>query len=385
MIKKLILFLSYIVLLFNSNLWSNENNNRELKIGLLAPFSGEYKNLGNSLLFSIQLALDEIGDKNIKIIPRDSGTENKEKLIIATNEIIEAGAKVIIGPASSNNFEELNKFKDIIFISLSNKDPNIKGNVISIGISLESQIRALEKFIKNEKRNKTLIVYPKNKNTKFVDEKVKNIKLKNYKIFKYNPDPKILTGQIEKLTNYNQRKKNLESRKKLLENKDDIKSQNEFKELEQRYTLGKVDFDSILIIDFGSSLKSVLASLQFSDVDDKEVLFTTVNQWFDKSIFYKNSVKNLYYPSVNYKNFNKYNKRYTDTFGTEPNEITILAYDALGLIYYIWKKNGSIESINDFFIKGKIKGKIGVFNFNKNRVTQELKIYKTEDNSFIEN
>jgi ABC-type branched-subunit amino acid transport system substrate-binding protein len=218
MIKKLILFLSYIVLLFNSNLWSNENNNRELKIGLLAPFSGEYKNLGNSLLFSIQLALDEIGDKNIKIIPRDSGTENKEKLIIATNEIIEAGAKVIIGPASSNNFEELNKFKDIIFISLSNKDPTIKGNVISIGISLESQIRALEKFIKNEKRNKTLIVYPKNKNTKFVDEKVKNIKLKNYKIFKYNPDPKILTGQIEKLTNYNQRKKNLESRKKLLEN-----------------------------------------------------------------------------------------------------------------------------------------------------------------------
>ena len=373
------------MLLFNSNLWSNENNNKELKIGLLAPFSGEYKNLGNSLLFSIQLALDEIDDRNIKIIPRDSGTENKEKLTTATNEIIEAGVKVIIGPASSNNFKELNKYKDIIFISLSNKDPTIKENIISIGISLESQIKALEKFIKNEKKTRTLIMYPKNEHTSFIDEKVKNIKLKNYKIFRYNPDPKILTGEIEKLTNYNQRKRNLELRKKLLENKEDIKSQNEFKELEQRYTLGKVDFDSILIIDFGSSLKSVLASLQFSDVDDKEVLFTTVNQWFDKSIFYKNSVKNLYYPSVNYKNFNKYNKRYTDTFGTEPNEITILAYDALGLIYYIWKKNGSIESINDFFIKDKIKGKIGVFNFNKNKVSQELNIYRTKDNSFIKN
>ena len=113
MIKKLILFLSYIVLLFNSNLWSNENNNRELKIGLLAPFSGEYKNLGNSLLFSIQLALDEIGDKNIKIIPRDSGTENKEKLIIATNEIIEAGAKVGLIATDATTIDYVREHSDL--------------------------------------------------------------------------------------------------------------------------------------------------------------------------------------------------------------------------------------------------------------------------------
>ena len=44
-------------------------------------------------------------------------------------------------------------------------------------------------------------------------------------------------------------------------------------------------------------------------------------------------------------------------------EITILAYDALGLIYYAWKKNGQINSINDFSFKNKIKGKIGTFSF----------------------
>ena len=36
-----------------------------LKIGLLAPLSGEYKELGNSILYSLQLALKEINDKNI--------------------------------------------------------------------------------------------------------------------------------------------------------------------------------------------------------------------------------------------------------------------------------------------------------------------------------
>ena len=89
MIKKIIIILSHILILFNINVWSLANST-ELKIGLLAPFSGEYKNLGNSLLFSTQLALDETNDENIKVIPRDSGSGNKEQLNRAIKEIIDS-------------------------------------------------------------------------------------------------------------------------------------------------------------------------------------------------------------------------------------------------------------------------------------------------------
>ena len=215
-------------------------------------------------------------------------------------------------------------------------------------------------------------------------KKKKKNQIKNYKIFKYSPDPKVLTGEIEKLTNYSQRKINLKSRIKILEGKDDEQSKKELIKLEQRYTLGKVNFDSVIIIDFGNSLKSVLGSLVFQDVNENSVLFTTVNQWFDESIFYENSVKSLYYPSVNFKNFKKYNNDYLNNFKISPNEITILAYDALGLIYYIWKKNGRIKSISDFFVKEKIRGKIGSFRFDNGKVYQDLKIYKVEDKKFIE-
>ncbi len=384
MIKITIIFLSYILIFFNTYLLSNENIG-EIKIGLLAPFSGKYKNLGDSLLLSTQLALDEIGDKKIKIIPRDSGSDNKEKLNRAVKEIIDSGAKIILGPPDSSGFEELYKYNEAIFISLSNKEPRIQENIISIGISLESQINAIEKFIKEKKKSKTIIMYPKNEYTELIDKKVKKIKLKNYKIFKYDSDPKILTGEIEKLTNYSQRKRNLEYRKKLLEEKEDEASKRELAKLEQIYTLGKVNFDSVIIIDFGNSLKSVLASLVFADIDDEKILFTTVNQWFDESIFYENSVKNLYYPSVNFKNFKEYNNKYFSTFNLQPNEITILAYDAIGLIYYVWKKNNGIESINNFFIKDKIKGKIGNFAFQEGKISQELIIYKTQNKTFIKN
>ena len=362
MIKSIIAILFYISIFFNSNLMCDENT-KELKIGLLAPFSGIYKNLGDSLLLSTQLALNELNNKKIIIIPRDSGSNDKEKLNTAIQEIISSGAKIIIGPPDSQDFEEIKKYKDTIFISLSNKESKIENNIISIGISLESQMRTIEDFIIKQKKKKTVIMYPKNEYTKFIDERIKSTKLKNYKIFKYNPDPKVLTGEIEKLTNYTKR---------------------ELSRLEQKYTLGKVNFDSVIIIDFGNSLKSVLASLVFADVNEEDVLFTTVNQWFDESIFYENSVKSLYYPSINFDNFKKHNNKYYKTFQLYPNEITILAYDALGLIYYVWNKNKGINSINDFFLKEKIKGKIGNFNFNDKKVTQELKIYKAENKKFKE-
>ena len=91
----------------------------------------------------------------------------------------------------------------------------------------------------------------------------------------------------------------------------------------------------------------------------------------------------MYYPSVNYKEFKKYNEKYFKKFNIYPNEITILTYDALGLIYYAWKKNGSINSINNFSFKNKIKGKIGTFSFKNGKVIQELDIYKTDKQKFI--
>jgi hypothetical protein len=383
MIKIIITFLSYIFLIFNTSLTASGNDGN-LKVGLLAPFSGEYKSLGESLLLATQLALDEIDSDNIIIIPRDSGSDNKKKLNTAIKEIIDSGAKVIIGPMTSSSFDEVEKYKNTIFISLSNKKPKISSNLINIGISLESQLEAIKQLLHNEKRKKTVILYPKNEYEKFVDEKIKLIKLNNYRVFKYSSDPRVLTGEIEKLTNYSQRKRNLEARKNILSKQDDEKSKRELEILERLFTLGSVNFDSVIVIDFGSSLKSVLSSLVYTDVDDKTVLISTVNQWFDESIFRENLIETLYFPSVDIKNFKKYNENYFKSFGFKPDKITILAYDALGLIHYVWKKNNGINNINDFFIKEKIKGKIGTFEFKDKKVSQELKIYKTDKNKFKE-
>ena len=375
------IIISYLLIFFNYNLLGNEPN-KILKIGLLVPLSGEYKELGDSFLYSLQLALEEVDDSNVFIVPRDSGFKDKKKINKIIKKFKDQKINVVIGPISFDDFDEVRKYNDMIFISPSNILPDFSNNIISIGISLESQLLAINKFLKKQKKNRTVILYPKNQYTDFIEKKLKNLNLNNVKQFKYSPNPEVLTGEIEILTNYSQRKKNLELRKKMFTDKEDEKSLKELDKLEQLYTLGDVNFDSVIIIDFGNNLKSVLTSLIYTDVNPDKILITTVNQWFDESIFYENTIRNLYYPSINYKEFKKYNNNYFKKFKTYPNEITILSYDALGLIYYTWKKNQGIKSINDFSFKNKIKGKIGTFSFKDKRVIQELEIYKTDKNKF---
>ena len=137
--KKIVSALLYIIFFFNSNLLKAENS-EVLKVGLLAPLTGEYKELGNSLLYSLQLALEEINDENILIIPRDTGFKDKKKLNTAIQEIISKGANVIIGPISNEDFIEVKKYSNVTFISPSNIRPEFSNNIISVGISLESQL-----------------------------------------------------------------------------------------------------------------------------------------------------------------------------------------------------------------------------------------------------
>ena len=104
--SKIFLSIFYILFVFNSNLFSDENN-KSLKVGLIAPLSGPYSEIGNSLLYSLQLALEEINDKNVIIVPRDSGYKNNEKLHSAINEIKTQGVKIIIGPTTFDEFDEV--------------------------------------------------------------------------------------------------------------------------------------------------------------------------------------------------------------------------------------------------------------------------------------
>ena len=292
------------------------------------------------------------------------------------------GINVVIGPLFFESLERLNEVNNITFISLTNKTQKIPKNVISFGINIKSQIEALKKYFKKIEVTRTLLLSPK---TQFINqtEIIENSELKFYRAFFYDTSPKKITNEIEKLTKYKERKKDLQRRIKILEKSDLYKDKQELKKLEQMHTLGKVSFDSALVVDFGERLKSVLTSFMFSDISSKEVNFFTLNQWFDETFFNENALQNLHFPAINLKNLKKFRKKYLKEYKEEPNQVSILAYDAVGLIYYCWKNNDGQFNYNQLYNKNGFKGLHGKFVISNNLSSQQLQVYKVSKKKFI--
>ena len=380
--------ITYLLFTINSiaiNQNSTENNlenEKILRIGILLPLSGEFQNIGESFLKAIQLALNDISNKNIKIYLKDSKA-NSLNTYQAAKEFEEMGIKIVIGPIFHESLERLGEVSTITFISLTNKTHKIPKNTIAFGINIESQIDALKKYFNEIKVSKTILLSPKSEFTYQSESVAKKDELKFYRTYKYDVNAKKITEEIEKITRYRERKKDLERRIKILEKSDLYKHKQELKQLEQMHTLGKVSFDSVVIIDFGERLKSVLTSFMFSDVSSNEVNFFTINQWFDESFFNENAMQNLHFPAIDLKNLKKFKNKFSKVFEEEPSKVSILAYDALGLIYYCWFNNNFQFKSEQLYNKDGFKGLHGEFVIENNASKQKLKIYKISEKKFI--
>jgi len=387
--KKLFIFsiLTYLFFTINSSaLFHNSNediaeNEKILKIGVLLPLSGKFQDIGQSFLKAIQLALFDLGNENIKIYPKDSKA-NALDTYLSAKEFEKLGIKVVIGPIFYESLERLNEINNITFISLTNKTQKIPKNTIAFGININSQIETLKKYFDEIEVSKTLLLLPKSQFTNQA-EIIADSELKFYKVFFYDINAKKITGEIEKITNYQERKKDLERRINILEKSDLYKDKKELEELKQKHTLGKVNFDSVFVVDFGERLKSVLTSFMFSDISGEDINFFTLNQWFDETLFNENALQNLHFPSIDFDNLKKFEKKYSDTFKEEPSQVSILAYDALGLIYYCWFNNNAQFNIDQLYNKNGFKGLHGKFTIKDNLSEHHLKIYKVFKKKFL--
>ena len=376
--NKIFIILLIIVLNLFSFITLNASENIKIKIGLLVPLSGDNNEIGKQIVKATRLALKDINSDKIEIFPRDTRSDPNTTLKVA-NELKQMGINLIIGPVFYESLINLEEVKDVTFLSFTNKTLDLPKNVISTGVNSTSQLNTIKKFINQNEIHKTIFLTPNLDYDLEIKKGIKETKIKKLKQYFYDIEPTKLTKQIEKITNYEIRKQNLFDEITRLENSDDPNKESKIKNLEKRYTIGNVNFDSVIIADFDESLKSVITSLLYTDVSPKEKYFITFNQWFDESLLTESASQPIYYPSINKKNLEQFKKKFFIQFNENPNHLSLLSYDLVGLIFYLSLKN-SISDINKAFkAKNSFKGKIGIFDIENNRINHRLNFYKIEE------
>ena len=376
-IIKIILLLILTLSIFLNGVSANE----KIKIGLLVPLTGKNSEIGQSLVNSTRLAINKINNASIEIIPKDTGSDPNTTLRSA-KELSELGVKIIIGPVFNKNLEYLDELREITFLSFTNKSDNKSKNIINAGINATSQIKAIKKFIELNEIKKTIFLTPDVDYKNEIKKAISNSKIKIIKNHIYNTDPTKLTNQIEKITNYKTRKQNLEDEITRLEKSDENNKERLIKRLKKQDTLGSVKFDSLIIADFDESLKSVTASLLYTDISPKEKYFITLNQWFDESLLNETSSQPIYFPSINKKNYDDFSSEYFKKFNHYPNQLSFLSFDLVGLVYYLILQNNLIIDDKIFTKKTLFKGKVGIFEIKDNKINHILNFYKVENKAF---
>ena len=377
------IFIKIIIIIILTTILNGEKliAAEKIKIGLLVPLSGQHKNVGKLIVQSIRLAINKINDSNLEILPKDTKADPTTTLK-AAKELGQNGVKIIIGPVFNQNLIYLDELKDIFFLSLTNKTIKNPKNVISVGINAHSQLKAIIKFQELNNLTETIFLLPKSDYEDEIRKTIPETNIKIKKLYIYDNDPTKLTKQIEKITKYQERKLDLKREIKKLKNSDIPNKDRKIKELEKKDTLGKINFDSVIIADFDESLKSITTSLLYTDVSPKETYFITLNQWFDTSLFSEKSCQPLYFPSIDKENYDKFFKEYYSIFKEYPNQLSIISYDLIGLIYYLIYQNDFIIDKKLFIRKNKFKGNVGFFEIKENKISHILNVYKVEDNNF---
>ena len=374
---KLIIFVAITICAFNQSTYAEE----KIKIGLIVPLSGDNFLIGEKIIKSIRMAINKINDEKIEIIPRDTKSNPIDTLKVS-KDLYQEGVRIIIGPVFNESTKYLDELKEVTFISFTNKLIDNPKNVISAGVNAISQLQTIKKFNDKNNLSKSIFLIPRSEFKKEIEIAINKTNIKHKEVFYYDREPTKLTKQIEDLTNYQLRKKNLEDEIQRLEGLSFKDKERKIQNLKKKDSLGNIDFDSVVIADFDENLKSVATSLLYTDVSSKRISYITLNQWFDESLLKETSLHPIYFPSINKNNYELFMNDFKNTYGLNGDQLSFLSYDLFGLVYFLIYKNDFKVSKKIFYKKNKFKGKIGVFEINKNTITHQLTFYNIENNKF---
>ena len=156
---KLIKIIFFLFLGLNLVFLETVKASEKIKIGLLVPMTGANKEIGESIIKAVGLAVKDINNNLIEIYPKDTATKANQTLKSAF-ELSEIGVKVVIGPIFHESLTYLDEMKNLTFLSLTNKTLDLPKNVISAGINSTSQFNTIKKFLENNKIKRTIFLTP---------------------------------------------------------------------------------------------------------------------------------------------------------------------------------------------------------------------------------
>lgn len=316
------------------------------RIGFLVPLSGPNAILGKALLDAAQLAVFEVGDENLVLLPRDTGG-TPEGAAAAAETAIAAGAKLIVGPLFAADVPAVAakaRPAGVSVLSFSN-DLSVAGpGVFVMGVPPRAQIDRVIAFARSRGLSRFAGLLPNNSYGAAVENAMRDSMQKTggqlSVIERYDPATSDASPVVRRLASYEARRANLQQQRRELEGRDDEASKQALRRLEGTDTLGEVRFDALVLPDFGDRLLSIAPLLPYYDIDPNRIRLLGTALWDDIRVTREPALIGGWFAAPPPEAREPFNKRYREVYRRDPPRLATIAYDATALAAVLARSEG---------------------------------------------
>jgi branched-chain amino acid transport system substrate-binding protein len=336
-----------------------------IRVGFLAPLSGPNAALGRALLDAAQMALFDLADDRLVLLPRD--TEGQpEKAAAAAAQAIAEGAQIILGPLFANEAAAVGavaRLRDVKVLTFST-DRSIAGNgVYLLGFTPDQQVERVIAYARTKGMTRYAILAPESAYgmavTQAAETAIGQAGAQVLKQERYPADTPDLTPIVRRFA---------ASLRAL-----------PARGLEEPPVDG-VDpnlprpVDALLLPEGGARLRALAPLLPFFDIDPRAVRFLGTGLWDDAALGSEPALVGGWYAGPAPEGFAEFSRRFEQGFGRRPPRLASLSYDATALIGILARiprsAGGGLFDTAALTNPDGFAGYDGIFRFNSDGLVQ---------------
>ncbi len=308
-----------------------------IKIAILLPLSGASANIGAALLDAAQMALFDVGDDRITLLPKDTGG-TPETAARAAREAIADGAELILGPVFSQSVAAaapIAQQSGINMIAFST-DRSVAGRgVFLFGFLPREQIDRVVQYAVDQGLMRFAALVPETAYGNTILDALNQAAMRRgadvVQVEPYPDDGENPHEAVRRLANYEARREALGEERERLKSLEDAQAKSLLEQLEGLETLGELDYDAVIVPEGGDRLRSVALLLPYYDIDPGKIRFIGTGLWDDETIGREPALVGGWFAAVPPNLSKTFADRYAVVYTHRPPRIASIAYDAMAL------------------------------------------------------
>jgi hypothetical protein len=334
-----------------------------IRVGFLAPLSGPNAGLGRALFDAAQLALFDLADNRLVLLPRDT-EGSPEKASEAARRVIAEGAQIIIGPLFANEAAAVGlvaRERGIKVLSFSTDRTVAGGGVYLLGFTPDQQVERVISYARTRGLTRFAALAPDSAYGNAVVQAATTaagaVGGQMLRQDRYPVDSGDLTPTVRRFATA---LRGLPPRG-----------------LEEPPVEG-VDpniprpVDAVLLPEGGARLRALAPLLPFFDIDPRAVRFLGTGLWDDPSLSTEPALVGGWYAGPAPDGFAEFSRRFEQGFGRRPPRLASLAYDATALIGILARRTDTARPFDDAGLANPdgFAGYDGIFRFHADGLVQ---------------